>query len=119
AMHPALAPAMLQYAQLLLDVGKSEEALTVLREVESDRVDAKTSRQINFEIGRALYACGQFSEASGRFEQLAAAAPEFSRPALLNASLGWLRANDQRRLDFDTKELTSAGDSGAEAEILL
>ena len=94
AMHPALAPAVLQYAQLLLDTGKSEEALTVLREVERYQLDAKTSQQINFEIGRALYACGEFSEASRRFEQLAAGAGEFSRLALLNASLGWLRAND-------------------------
>jgi TolA-binding protein len=119
AMHPALAPAILQYAQLLLDTGKPEEALTVLREVKSYQVDARTSQQINFEIGRALYACGQFAEASGHFEQLAGGAPEFSRLALLNASLGWLRADDQHRLDFDAKELATAGDGGAEAEILL
>ena len=118
-MHPALAPAVLQYAQLLLDTGKSEEALTVLREVERYQPDAKTSQQINFEIGRALYACGEFSEASRRFEQLAAGAGEFSRLALLNASLGWLRANDEKRVDLDAKELATAGDTGAEAEILL
>jgi outer membrane protein assembly factor BamD (BamD/ComL family) len=119
AMHPMLLPAALQYAQLLLDSGKADEALAVLGEADRLQPDVKMREQIRFETARAMYLRADFSQASARFQQVANTTPEFARPALFNAALGWLRANDDKRLALASKELTSGGDNNDEAEILL
>jgi outer membrane protein assembly factor BamD (BamD/ComL family) len=75
--------------------------------------------QIRFETARAMYFRAEFAQASARFEQVANAAPEFAHPALFNAALGWLRANDDNRLAVASKELVAGGDHDAEAGILL
>jgi outer membrane protein assembly factor BamD (BamD/ComL family) len=119
AMHPMLLPAVLQYAQLLLDSGRADEALAVLGETERLQPEVKMREQIRFETARAMYSRAEFAQASTGFQQVANSTAEFAHPALFNAALGWLRANDGNRLAVASKELADGGDHDAEAGVLL
>jgi len=118
-LHPMLVPALLQYAQLLLDTGRPDDALAVLHDADRSEPDSKMREQIGFERARAFYARAQFAQASARFQQVANNAPEFASTARFNAAIGWMRAGDKNQLTIDAKELATGGNTADQAEVLL
>ncbi|MDQ2868075.1 MAG: tetratricopeptide repeat protein [Verrucomicrobiota bacterium] len=110
-MPPAMAPHLLQWARRDLAANKPEEALAVLQEAKS--VASSRQAEIDFEIGRALYAAQKFRSASEQFEQLTST--DLAAPALYNATLGWLRVSDAQHAAADAQK----GDHAAAGDLML
>lgn len=110
---PALAPHLLQWARRDLAAKKPEEALAVLQEARSAASSASLQAEIDFEMGRALYAAEKFRSASEQFEHLAST--KFAGPAFYNATLGWLRLGDEQRAALDAQQ----GDQASEEDVAL
>src|SRR5438270_10983530 len=66
AMHPVLVPAILQYAQLLLESGKAEEALAGCTNERANQAKRKPANRINLEFGVALTGSDNFHRPGGR-----------------------------------------------------
>lgn len=119
ATNPALAPALLQYARLELESGRADLAQQILEDASRGRPSADVQHRIDFMAARAAHARGEFQDAGKRFENIAKIAPALTKPALLNASFGWLRAGETERLAADTKALSQTGAGSAVAEVSL
>lgn len=91
--HPALAPAFLQYARLLIAEGRADDAVARIEDFEKLNLPPETRQLFQFEKGRAEFARANFSKSAALFEPIARSLPG----AKYNAALGWLQQDDNGR----------------------
>lgn len=106
-----LAPALLQYARLQIDAGKFSEARATLEAAEKSNPAMDLRAEIEFEAGRADAGARKFSEAAAQFENIGRSASGLRAPALFNASLAWLQANDATKFQAVA---TTVADEGSD-----
>jgi tetratricopeptide (TPR) repeat protein len=109
AKFPALAPGLVQFAELEIEDRRFEDALAILNDALALAPPAIWSQRITLLMGRAEFQARQFDKAAQTFEQVANRSPALRRDSLFNASLAWLQQNDKDRFLADTKELANNG----------
>jgi tetratricopeptide (TPR) repeat protein len=116
----ALAPALLEFAQLLIEDRQLDDAIAVLNEALVLGPEEAVRDRLNLLIARANYFAKRFDLASTGFEQVAQADPELSKVAWFDASVGWLQAGDQVRFAADYEKLgQNAGEQQSRADLRL
>ena len=120
AKFPALAPGLVESAELEMEDRRFDEALAILSDALALAPPAPWSQRITLLMGRAQFQARQFEKAAETFEQVANRSPALRRDALFNASLAWLQQNDKDRFLADTKELANSGENDeTRADLLL
>jgi lipopolysaccharide biosynthesis regulator YciM len=120
AKFPALAPGLVQFAELESEDRRFDDALAILNDALALAPPAPWSERIALLMGRAEFQARQFDKAAQTFEQVANHSPALRRDSLFNASLAWLQQNDKDRFLADTKELTNGGENDeTRADLLL
>ena len=105
----ALAPALLESAQLELDDRNFDEAIAILDDARLLHPSALLLDQINLLSAQAQYLAKRFEVATAAFEQIGHSASPWARLALFNASTGWLQLGDHARFLADYNELEKRG----------
>ncbi len=123
ASHPLLselAPAFLEYAQLLLEEREFDAALAVLGAARGLSPAPVWRQRIDLLAGRVKYSAERFDAAAQSFRELARERGAVSKEALYNASVAWLQAGDASHFDAATQELADAGgDAQTRGDLLL
>jgi outer membrane protein assembly factor BamD (BamD/ComL family) len=120
AKFPALAPGLVEFAELKMEDRRFDEALAILSDALALAPLAPWSQRITLLTARAQFQAHQFDKAAQTFEQVANRSPALRRDALFNASLAWLQQNDKDRFLADTKELANSGENEeTRADLLL
>ncbi len=116
----ALAPALLEYAQLKLEEHDFDDAITILNEARALQPEASLRDRIDLLTAHAQYLAQRFEIATATFERLAHSASPWAKLSLFNASIGWLQLGDHARFlaDYDEFE-KQAGDEESRAEMRL
>ena len=116
----ALAPALLEYAQLKLEEHDFDGAITILNEARAFQPEATLRDRIDLLAAHAQYLAQRFEIATATFERLAHSASPWAKLSLFNASIGWLQLGDHARFlaDYDEFE-KQAGDEESLAEMRL
>ncbi|HYY14815.1 MAG TPA: tetratricopeptide repeat protein [Chthoniobacterales bacterium] len=104
-----LVPALLEYAQLTLEEGDLNRALSVLNYARTVQPDSTLRDRINFLAASVQYRMKRFEPATAEFEQIAGSNSRWSKLALFNASIGWLRLGNQDRFMADYKKFEEQG----------
>src|SRR5213592_2034314 len=115
---PAIAPALLEFAQFEMDDGHLDEAITILDEARLLHPEPTLLARINFLSAQVNYLAKRFDTATAGFEQIAHSNSPWTKIALLNASSGWLQLGNHVRFAADYTELEKQG-SGEEARANL
>jgi tetratricopeptide (TPR) repeat protein len=115
---PAIAPALLEFAQFEVDDGHLDEAITILDEARLLRPEPTLLARINFLSAQVNYLAKRFDIATAGFEQIAHSNSPWTKIALLNASSGWLQLGNHVRFAADYTELEKQG-GGEEARANL
>ena len=117
---PALAPALLESAQLELEDRYFDEAIAILDDARLLHPNALLLDQINLLSARAQYLAKRFEAATAAFEQIGHSASPWAGLALFNASTGWLQLGDHARFLADYNELErQGGDEESRASLRL
>lgn len=120
AKSTALVPALIEFAQLLIEDRHFDETIAVLNEARALRPDKTALDRLNLLIAQTNYFANRFDAASTTFEQVARSDVKLSKLALFNASAGWLQVGDHNRFLTDYEQLAPNGeDEGARAELRL
>src|ERR1041384_5713889 len=69
------------------------------------------ARRLQFLVGRAPYATGDFKGAIAAFEDISKSQSSFTAPALYNLSLGWLQLGDHGRFAAAASQVSAQGGS--------
>ena len=117
----ALAPALLEYAQLEIEAGRLNEAMAILRDAAALGPDTDVSEKIDMLSATARYRARQYDAAAEMFDRLArSASPRVAQSALINASLTWLQVGNHTRFLENYRELSERGaDQASRADLLL
>jgi TolA-binding protein len=115
---PAIAPALLEFAQFEVDDGHLDEAITILDEARLLHPEQALLARINFLSAQVNYLAKRFDTATAGFEQIAHSNSPWTKIALLNASSGWLQLGNHVRFAADYTELEKQG-GGEEARANL
>jgi TolA-binding protein len=115
---PAIAPALLEFAQFEVDDGHLDEAITILDEARLLHPEPTLLARINFLSAQVNYLAKRFDTATAGFEQIAHSSSPWTKIALLNASSGWLQLGNHVRFAADYAELDKQG-GGEEARANL
>jgi tetratricopeptide (TPR) repeat protein len=117
---PALAPALLEFAQLELEDRYFDAAIAILDDARLLRPSALLLDQINLFSAQAQYFAKRFEVATAAFEQIGHSASPWAGLALFNASTGWLQLGDHARFLADYNELEKqGGDEESRANLRL
>ncbi len=117
---PALAPALLEFAQLELEDRHFDEAIAILDDARALRPEAQLLDQINLLSAQAQYLAKRFEVATAAFEQIGRSTSPWAKLALFNASTGWLQLGDHARFLADYNALESqGGDEESRASLRL
>ncbi len=117
---PALAPALLESAQLELEDRYFDEAIAILDDARLLHPSALLLDQINLLSAQAQYLAKRFEVATAAFEQIGHSASPWAGLALFNASTGWLQLGDHARFLADYNELEKqGGDEESRANLRL
>jgi TolA-binding protein len=117
---PAIAPALLEFAQFEIADKHFDEAIEILGEARSFHPTPSLLTQIDFLSAQAQYMGRRFARASTDFEQIARSGSPWAKVALFNASTGWLQLGDHTRFLTDYGDLEKlGGDDDARAELRL
>jgi TolA-binding protein len=117
---PALAPALLESAQLELEDRYFDEAIAILDDARLLHPNALLLDQINLLSAQAQYLAKRFEAATAAFEQIGRSASPWAGLALFNASTGWLQLGDHARFLADYNELEKqGGDEESRANLRL
>jgi TolA-binding protein len=120
AESQAIAPALLEFAQLEIDEKHFDEAIAILDDARSFHPAWSLVTQIDFLAAEAQYLARRFDRASADFEQIAQSHSPWTKLALFNASVGWLQLDNHTRFLTDYSELEKVGgDEGARADLRL
>ena len=116
----ALAPALIEYAQLKLEDGDFDGALAILNDAKALQPEAASAQRIALLIGQIAYQAKRFEQAAASFEQVAHSDSPWAQLALFNASLGWLGVGNYARFLADANELgKTAGDEQSRVQLRL
>ena len=117
---PAIAPALLEFAQFEIDDRHLDEAITILDEARLLHPEQALLTRINFLSAQVNYLAKRFDVATAGFEQIARFNSPWTKIALLNASSGWLQLGNHVRFAADYTELEKqGGDEEARANLRL
>ena len=117
---PAIAPALLEFAQFEVDDGHLDEAITILDEARLLHPEPTMLARINFLSANVNYLAKRFDTATAAFEQIAHSNSPWTKAALFNASSGWLELGNHARFVADYSELEKqGGDEEARANLRL
>jgi tetratricopeptide (TPR) repeat protein len=105
----ALAPALLESAQLELEDRNFDDANAILDDARLLHPSALLLDQINLLSAQAQYLAKRFEVATAAFEQIGHSASPWAGLALFNASTGWLQLGDHARFSADYNELEKRG----------
>jgi tetratricopeptide (TPR) repeat protein len=116
----ALVPALLEYAQLKVDDGDFDAALPILNEARALRPEATLRGRIDLLAAQIQYRMKRFEAATATFEQMAHSSSPWSKLALFNASIGWLRLGNYARFVADYQDFEKqGGDEDSRAKLRL
>ena len=116
----ALAPALLEYAQLKLEERDFDGAIAVLIDARALQPEGVLRDRIDLLTAQAQYLTKQFEIATRTFDRIAHSASPWAKLALFNASIGWLQLGDHARFLADYEEFEKqGGDEDSRAEIRL
>ncbi|HET9418478.1 MAG TPA: tetratricopeptide repeat protein, partial [Chthoniobacterales bacterium] len=110
-----LVPALLEYAQLTLEEGDLSSALGILNDARALQPNPTLRDRINLLAADVQYRMKRFESATAIFEQVAHSNSPWSKLALFNASIGWLRVGNYARFMADYANFEQQGgdaDSG-------
>ena len=117
---PAIAPALLEFAQFEVNDGHLDEAIAILDEARLLHPEPTLLARINFLSAQVNYLAKRFDIATAGFEQIARSNSPWTKIALLNASSGWLQLGNHVRFAADYAELEKqSGDDEARANLRL
>jgi outer membrane protein assembly factor BamD (BamD/ComL family) len=117
---PAIASALLEFAQFEMDDGHLDEAITILNEARLLHPEQALLTRINFLSAQVNYLAKRFDTATAGFEQIAHSNSPWTKIALLNASSGWLQLGNHVRFAADYSQLEKqGGDEEARANLRL
>src|SRR5213592_1184462 len=117
---PAIAQALLEFAQFELNDGHFDEAIAVLDDARLLRPDPALLTRINFLSANVNYLAKRFDTATAAFEQIAYSNSPWTKVALFNASSGWLQLGNHARFLADYSQLEKqGGDEQARANLRL
>jgi tetratricopeptide (TPR) repeat protein len=115
-----LVPALLEYAQLKMDDDDLDGALAILNEARALRPETTLRDRINLLAANVQYRMKRFEPATATFEQIAHSNSAWSKVALFNASVGWLRLGNYARFLADYQDLEKQGaDEDSRAKLRL
>ena len=104
---PALAPALLEYAQLEMEEHHFDEALTILNEARAMRPDSAVIDRVNLLAAQIQYFAKDFDAAIAGFEQIGRSDSRLASLATYNAALSWLQKGDEVRFLATAEEFGS------------
>ena len=120
AKSPAIAPALLEFAQFETEDKHFDEAIAILDEARSFHPEPSLLARIDFLSAQAQYLARRFDRAATDFEQIAHSRSPWAKIALFNASTGWLQLGDHTRFLTDYRELEKAdGEENPRADLRL
>src|SRR6184192_4317667 len=106
---PAIAQALLEFAQFELNDRHFDEAIAILDDARLLRPGPALLTRINFLSANVNYLAKRFDTATAAFEQIAYSNSPWARVALFNASSGWLQLGNHARFLADYSELEKQG----------
>jgi TolA-binding protein len=117
---PAIAPALLEFAQFEVQDRHFDEAIAILDDARLLRPEPALLARIDFLSAQTHYLAKRFDTASAAFEQIAHSNSPWAKAALFNASSGWLHLGNHARFLVDYTELEQqGGDKEARATLRL
>ena len=117
---PAIAQALLEFAQFELNDRHFDEAIAILDDARLLRPDPALLTRINFLSANVNYLAKRFATATAAFEQIAYSNSPWTKVALFNASSGWLQLGNHARFLADYSQLEKqGGDEQARANLRL
>ena len=117
---PAIAPALLEFAQFEVQERHFDEAIAILNDARLLHPEPALLDRINFLSAQADYLAKRFDTATAAFEQIAYSNSPWAKAALFNASCGWLQVENHTRFLADYSELEKqGGDQEARANLRL
>jgi TolA-binding protein len=117
---PAIARAFLDFAQFEMQDRQFDEAIAILDDARLLRPEPALLARIDFLSAQAHYLAKRFDTATAAFEQIAHSNSPWAKPALFNASSGWLQLGNHARFLVDYTELEQRGaDQEARANLRL
>ena len=105
----AIAPALLEFAEFEMGDGHFDETLAILDEARLLHPEPELLTRINFLSARVQYLAKRFDTATAAFEQIAQRDSPWAKPALFNASSGWMELGDHVRFVADYNQLEKKG----------
>ena len=115
-----LVPALLEYAQLKIEEQDFDNALAILRDAQLLRPEGALRDRVNLLAGSVQYRLKRFAPAATAFEAVGRSESPWSRAAMFNAALGWLRLGDYARFAAAAETLQKqGGDEDARARLRL
>ena len=117
---PAIAPALVEFAEFEIDDGRFDEAIAILDDARLLRPDPVLATRIDFLSAQAQYLARKFDTATAAFEQIAQRDSRWAKAALFNASSGWLQVGNHTRFIADYNQLEKqGGDEQSRADLRL
>jgi predicted negative regulator of RcsB-dependent stress response len=115
-----LVPALLEYAQLKIEEHDFDGALAILNEARTLQPEAPLRDRINLRAAQIQYRMKRFEPATATFERIAYSDSPWSKVALFNAAIGWLRLGNYTRFlaDYENFE-KQGGDEDSHAKLRL
>jgi tetratricopeptide (TPR) repeat protein len=105
--YPPLAEAYLDYARLLIDRRRFDEATAVLLEARALHPAPALTRQLDFTAGEAEFRARRWHNAAQNF--LAAAGEESGEAPRFDAAMAWLEAGEPQRAEATVQDTESRG----------
>jgi outer membrane protein assembly factor BamD (BamD/ComL family) len=117
---PAIAQALVEFAQFELDERNFDEAIAILDDARLLHPGPALQAKIEFLSAHTQYLAKRFDTATAAFEQVAHSNSPWAKAALFNASTGWLQLGNHSRFQVDYAELEKqGGDEEARSNLRL
>lgn len=118
-LSPQLAPALLDFARLLMRDRKFDQAFRILEQAGTLQPRPEVLGQIKFLAAQTQYLRSQFEPAANSFAQVASSSPNLAEAATFNAALGWLQLAARDPQSAEYRELAQKTDVAASPELQL
>ncbi len=106
---PAIAPALLEFAQLEVEDRHFDEAIAILDDARSLHLEPSLVDRLDLFAVQAQYLARRFEVATAAFEQIGHSTSPWAKVALFNASAGSLQLGDHKRFAANYNELEKQG----------